>query len=97
MGIFSGVPNSFLVKNWNIFFCPYSPKKDKYVLLPPKISQLLPQYGIVSRQQGALGLAYASMGEVRRTWLLFCYKERVTVFSWEYNLILILLVFRIEL
>ena len=66
------------------------------MLLPTEISLLLPQHDIKSKWLSALGLAYADIGEARRTGLLSCYKRKVSVFSWGYNLILVLLVFKIE-
>ena len=64
---FGGMPSDFLIEDWNKFPCPYGPKWDKRVPLPPEISLLLPQHGIVPGQPSALGLAYAGVKETRRT------------------------------
>ena len=68
---FSGMLNGFPIEDWDISLCPYGPKWDKCMPLPTEISLMFPQHGILSRRPGALGLAYAGIGEVRRTWLLF--------------------------
>ena len=80
MGTFSGMLSIFSVEDWNIPLCLYGPKWDKRMALPPEISLLLPQHGIVSGQQGASELVYTNIGEVRRTWLLFYYGRRASVF-----------------
>ena len=49
--------------------------------LPTEISLLLPYYSIVTRQPGALGLAYAGVEEARRIGLLSCYGGRASVYS----------------
>ena len=67
MGTFNGMPSGFFVKDWNRPLYLISPRWDKYVLLPPRISLPLPQHCIVSKQQSALESAYIGVGEVRKT------------------------------
>lgn len=80
MSAFSRMPSGFPVKKWDIYLCFYDYKQNKYVLLPPKISLSLPQYSLVSKQQGALRLVYTNLRKTRETKLLFYDRERALIF-----------------
>ena len=66
MGAFNKMPSDFPVENWNILPCPYGPRWNKCLPLPPEMSLSLPQHGIISGQLGTSGLAYISVGHAKR-------------------------------